>query len=339
MEELKKAQAKKEVSDWKRVEKEAGVSSKVPADIKEHEVIMNYLLKKGQITKRQAEGLREWQQVDNHVCARRRKFLEPYTLEGSLNEKIQKVKYFLNRLGSTRIEARTLAREKHNEGVRERNAKRRERISHKQFKEEQKKEMEIKKALTQLPERERKLVEDPHHYHPHKIKKRKAEEETQFNPDTFARDVRRSKREKKKVKVLVEEIAKRTDLPENKIQAVIAKVHKANKLALAVAKDGVNLPPEEPTRQSERLKEHTPVHSEKKQRVKRKDTYFKTHKLTKEERKAKRDRRRKAFKQIDLNAGFAKGHLTKDVAEKMGVDDLFKGGAVKKNVTKEESFR
>ena len=51
LEELKKAQAKKEVSDWKRVEKESGVSSKVPADIKEHEVIMNYLLKKGQITK------------------------------------------------------------------------------------------------------------------------------------------------------------------------------------------------------------------------------------------------------------------------------------------------
>ena len=59
--------------------------------------------------------------------------------------------------------------------------------------------------------------------------------------------------------------------------------------------------------------------------MKRKETYLKTHKLTKEERKAKRDRRRKAFKQIDFNAGFTKGHLTKDVAEKMGVDDLFKG--------------
>ena len=123
--------------------------------------------------------------------------------------------------------------------------------------------MEIKKALAQLPERERKLVEDPHYYHPHKIKKRKAEEETQFNPDTFARDVRHSKREKKKVKVLMEEIAKKTDLPESKIHNVIAKVHKANKLALAVAKGEVELPPEEPTRQSERLKEHTPVHSEK----------------------------------------------------------------------------
>ena len=112
------------------MEKEAGVSSKVPADIKEHEVIMNYLLKKGQITKRQAEGLREWQQVDNHVGARRRKLLEPYTLEGSLNEKIQKVKYFLNRLGSARIEARTLAREKHNEGVRERGMIREEKELH-----------------------------------------------------------------------------------------------------------------------------------------------------------------------------------------------------------------
>ena len=124
------------------------------------------------------------------------------------------MKQLLNSLGSSRIEASTLAREKHNEGVRERNDKRRERTSHKQFKEEQKKEMEIKKALTQLPERERKLVEDPHHYHPHKIKKRKAEEEVQFNPDAFARTVRRSKRERKKVKVLVEEIAKKTDLLE-----------------------------------------------------------------------------------------------------------------------------
>ena len=74
--------------------------------------------------------MREWQQVDNHVGARRRKFLEPYTLEGSLNEKIQKVKYFLNRLGSARTEARTLAREKHNEGVRERNDKIEEREIH-----------------------------------------------------------------------------------------------------------------------------------------------------------------------------------------------------------------
>jgi len=78
----------KEVAEWKRIQKKPGVSSKVPADIKEHEVIMNYLLKKGQITKRQAEGLREWQQVDNHVGARSRKFLEPYNLEGSLSEKI-----------------------------------------------------------------------------------------------------------------------------------------------------------------------------------------------------------------------------------------------------------
>jgi len=152
--------------------------------------------------------------------------------------------------------------------------------------------------------------------------------------------VRHSKREKKKVKVLMEEIAKKTDLPEKKIQDVIAKVHKANKLALAVAKGGVELPSEKPTRQSERLKEHTPTHSEKKQRVKRKDTYFKTHKLTKEERKAKRDARRKMFKEIDLTAGFAKGHLTKDVAENMGLTDLFKeGGLKKKNLTEDKKKR
>ena len=46
MEELKKAQAKKEAAEWKKMEKEAGVSSRVPADIKEHKVIMNYLLKR-----------------------------------------------------------------------------------------------------------------------------------------------------------------------------------------------------------------------------------------------------------------------------------------------------
>ena len=41
LEELKKAQEKKEVAEWKRLEKETSVSSKVPTDIKEHEVIMN----------------------------------------------------------------------------------------------------------------------------------------------------------------------------------------------------------------------------------------------------------------------------------------------------------
>ena len=35
--------------------------------------------------------------------------------------------------------------------------------------------------------------------------------------------------------------------------------------------------------------------------------------------------RKKVFKQIDLNADFVKGHLTKDVAETMGLDDLLKG--------------
>ena len=39
---------------------------------------------------------------------------------------MEKVKQLLNCLGSSRIEARTLARGKHNEGVRERNDKRRE---------------------------------------------------------------------------------------------------------------------------------------------------------------------------------------------------------------------
>ena len=33
-----------------------------------------------------------------------------------------------------------------------------------------------------------------------------------------------------------------------------------------------------------------------------------------------------------MNAGFAKGNLTKEVAEDMGLDDLFKGGALKKNL-------
>ena len=45
----------------------------------------------------------------------------------------------------------TATRQKHNEGVRE--------TSHKQFKEEQKKEMELKQALAQLPERDRKLAD------------------------------------------------------------------------------------------------------------------------------------------------------------------------------------
>ena len=67
--------------------------------------------------------------------------------------------------------------------------------------------------------------------------------------------MRRSKA-KKKVKVLVEEIAKKPDLPENKNQDVIAKVHKANKLVSAAAKGEAEIPSEEPTRQSERLKEH-----------------------------------------------------------------------------------
>ena len=159
---------------------------------------------------------------------------------------------------------------------------------------------------------------------PRKIQKRKAEEEAKFDLDTFARDVRHSKREKKKVKALVEEIAKKTDLPANKIHDVIAKVHKANKAAVALAKGAVELPPEEPTRQSERLKEQAPVQKEKKERVRRKEVYFKTHKLTKEERKERKEARRKAISAIDLEQGFAKGHLPRDV-EDTDLDDFLSG--------------
>ena len=148
--------------------------------------------------------------------------------------------------------------------------------------------------------------------------------------------MRHSKREKKKVKALVEEIAKKTDLPENKIHDVIAKVNKANKTATALAKAAVELPAEDPTRQSERLKEQVPVQKEKKQRVRRKEVYFKTHKLTKEERKERRDARRKAHTAIDLEQGFAKGHLTRDV-EDTGLDDFFKWATLKKNLTKEKA--
>ena len=71
---------------------------------------MNYLLKGGDITKRQAEGLKEWEKVDNNVGARRRTFLQPHTLQGSVIEKFQKVKQILNNLGYTRIQARELER-------------------------------------------------------------------------------------------------------------------------------------------------------------------------------------------------------------------------------------
>ena len=98
MDEIKKALAKTEAAERKRMEKEVGVSSRVQADIKEHEVIMNYFLKKGEITKRQAEGLREWEKVDNHVGAGRRKILEPHILQGSLSEKIHNVNNILSSL-------------------------------------------------------------------------------------------------------------------------------------------------------------------------------------------------------------------------------------------------
>ena len=50
-EELEKSEAKKEATELKRMEKMAGVSATVPADMKEYEVIMSYLLKKGTKTK------------------------------------------------------------------------------------------------------------------------------------------------------------------------------------------------------------------------------------------------------------------------------------------------
>ena len=51
LEELKKAQGKKKAAEWKKMEKKAGVSSRVHADIKQHEVTMNYLFKRGEISK------------------------------------------------------------------------------------------------------------------------------------------------------------------------------------------------------------------------------------------------------------------------------------------------
>ena len=75
---------------------------------------------------------------------------------------------------------------KHNEGVRSRNEEWRERTAHKQFKkvvkEEKKKGAERTEAFDKLSR---------------KIKKRRAEEEAKFDVDTFARDVRHSKRRKK----------------------------------------------------------------------------------------------------------------------------------------------
>jgi len=151
------------------------------------------------MTKKQAEGLKEWEKVDDKVGARRRKFLEPHLLQGTLAQKIERVKHILNTMGATRIQVRQEEREKHNERVRARNGEKRERKEYKQGKreekEEKKREAERKEAFDNLSSYEKRLVEDPHYYHPRKIKKRKAEEEAKFDPDTFARDVRHSKRE------------------------------------------------------------------------------------------------------------------------------------------------
>ena len=97
--------------------------------------------------------------------------MEPHTLQGSLSEKIQKV--IKNTLGNTRIEARQLERVKHNEGVRHRNEEKRERAAYKQFKEEKKKEAERKEAFDKLSSYEKRLVQDPHYFHPRKIQKGK----------------------------------------------------------------------------------------------------------------------------------------------------------------------
>ena len=61
--------------------------------------------------------------------------------------------------------------------------------------------------MIKLSSYEKSLVKNPHYYHPRKIKKRKAEEGTKFDLDSFARDARHSKREEK-VRALVGEIVK-----------------------------------------------------------------------------------------------------------------------------------
>ena len=80
--------------------------------------------------------------------------MEPHTLQGSLSEKIQKVKTILHSLGNTRIEARESERVKHNERVRSRNEEKREKVAPKQFKkeaEEKKKRLREKKLLIHYP--------------------------------------------------------------------------------------------------------------------------------------------------------------------------------------------
>ena len=69
-------------------------------------------MKKSDITKRQAEGLKEWEKVDDIVGARRRKFVEPHFLQGTLAQKIERVKHTLNNMGATRIQAREEERER-----------------------------------------------------------------------------------------------------------------------------------------------------------------------------------------------------------------------------------
>ena len=58
--------------------------------------------------------MKEWEKVDDMVGARRRKFLEPHFLQGTLAQKIERVKRILNGMGAIRIQAREEEREKHN---------------------------------------------------------------------------------------------------------------------------------------------------------------------------------------------------------------------------------
>ena len=73
----------------------------------------------------------------------------------------------------------------------------------------------------------------------------------------------------------MEEKAKTTDLPENKIQDVIATVHKAIELAVAIGKEEVVQPAEEPTTQFERLKEQEPKKRERKKKENAPKDFFK----------------------------------------------------------------
>ena len=85
---------------------------------------------------------------------------------------------------------------------------------------------------------------------------------------------------------------------------MIATVHKAKKLAVAIAieKNEVLQPVQEPTRQSKRLKGQVPIEKEKKVKVKKKNTFSKPTSLQQKKEK-KRTSRRAANLDIDLKLG------------------------------------